>query len=1131
MAKRVRHRRANSGHEPGLFDARAAAVEGHAQGFAQALRRAAEIARREEEIRIAIERQLERIGADLGIAIEGQHEFLLLRGQVDSVYGSVFIEYKNPASDADRLGARLSTPGTRAVVEQIKRRFAAVKQMVGNVRGGLLGIGCDGRYFVFCRFFDGNIEVEEPVELSPWSAKRFLLALLNLGHRGLPMTPELLARDFGSETGSGRVGVAAFASALAESSEQPKVEAFFRQWRILFGEVCGYDVQNPGAPARELAEHYGLDDRPPADVLFALHTYYAVFMKLLAAHVATFFQRIGASPLDGLQRAASSTALKREMEHLEDGSIFADIGVSNFLEGDLFAWYLAAWNEPIETAIRTIVTTLLEYSPGSLRDNPAQARDLLKRLYHELFPRQVRHALGEYYTPDWLADYTLDRAEYDGNPRTRIVDPACGSGTFLVLALARVQRWLERNYEHAPPINDLTRMVQDNIQGFDLNPLAVLAARTNFLIQFYDLFDYRGRLEIPVYLCDSVLTPFEFSEPAGLPFPEAPFRVPTSAKLFEVPRHVVERREDLTRYADLLADYARHKSGFTADDFVARCRDEGIDIPKGVIEDQHRRLFADVRELDRDRRNGVWARFIKNAFAPIFLRQSPVDLVVGNPPWVNWESLPGRMEAEGGPNYRQQIAAVFERYGLFSLTGAAGRLGGGKKDLSMLFVYACIDHYLKNNGRLAFVITQTVFKTKGAGDGFRRFKFDAHNGHRGRATTVHVAVDAVDDFSSFQPFEGATNRTAVLLCRKSSRPIRYPVTYRQWRKVERGRVGQDFLLQRVIDATSRVDFAAAPIDEQDATSPWMTAPGAALSALRKVSGASQYVAHAGTFTGGLNGCYWVQVQQEVPDGVIIENLFDVGKIKVERVRTAIEPDLIYPLLRGRDVGSWRAQPSASIIISQDFETRRPIPEPEMRRNYPRTYAYLKGFEDQLRQRRSSSVRKLMEDAFYAMFAIGPYTLAPWKVVWREQSARPQAAVVGPADDRPILPDHKLMLVDCGDRAEEAHYLCALLNSAPARLLIMSYVISTSTSTHVVHHVAIPRFSERNRAHRTLAELSQRAHEQARRGRIRELAATEEQLDAAAAELWGISTEELAAVQSALAPIAAEDGELLSVDEE
>ena len=65
--------------------------------------------------------------------------------------------------------------------------------------------------------------------------------------------------------------------------------------------------------------------------------------------------------------------------------------------------------------------------------------DLFKPLYQNLFPRALRHRLGEYYTPDWLAAHVLDQVGYTGEPGARLLDPACGSGTFLLMALRRVK--------------------------------------------------------------------------------------------------------------------------------------------------------------------------------------------------------------------------------------------------------------------------------------------------------------------------------------------------------------------------------------------------------------------------------------------------------------------------------------------------------------------------------------------------------------------------------------------------------------------------------------------------------------------------------------------------------------------
>ncbi len=89
---------------------------------------------------------------------------------------------------------------------------------------------------------------------------------------------------------------------------------------------------------------------------------------------------------------------------MERGGLFREYGIRNFLEGDFFGWYLAAWDEDIEEALSILVKRLAEYDPGTLELAPENARDLLKKLYHYLLPREIRHDLGEYYTPDWLAE-------------------------------------------------------------------------------------------------------------------------------------------------------------------------------------------------------------------------------------------------------------------------------------------------------------------------------------------------------------------------------------------------------------------------------------------------------------------------------------------------------------------------------------------------------------------------------------------------------------------------------------------------------------------------------------------------------------------------------------------------------
>jgi hypothetical protein len=446
--------------------------------YADQVKAAAAMADKEEEIRIESEKQLAFIQKEAGIKLEGKHEFTVASGRIDSVYSRVIIEYKNPKGP-DKIGPKADSPGSKKVVEQIKKRFYDMRNQHGQPLNSLFGVGLDGNHFIFVRFRDEKWQVQDPVEVNRHSAERFLWALFNLGTKGKAFSPEYLAGDFGSEGGNtvAIAGIHALYDAIT-TTDNPKAQTFFSQWKILFGEVCGYDVDHPSDRIKKLADFYqvGVKNLKPAELLFAVHTYYALFMKLLASEIVAFFHKLP-TPLQKMLQAGTSTKLRREMEDLEAGSIFRHLNITNFLEGDLFAWYTGVWTEPIEKLVRSMVARLDDYNPGTLSEDPASSRDLLKKLYQQLFPKSLRHDLGEYYTPDWLAEHTLDELGYDGNPDKRLLDPACGSFTFGVMAINRIRRWYDENREKCRfDEGELCRKILSNVIGFDLNPLAVMCS-------------------------------------------------------------------------------------------------------------------------------------------------------------------------------------------------------------------------------------------------------------------------------------------------------------------------------------------------------------------------------------------------------------------------------------------------------------------------------------------------------------------------------------------------------------------------------------------------------------------------------------------------------------------------------
>jgi len=1075
-----------------------ALIRDHAAMMADKMPEIARYAKTEEDARHECNKLIDDFIGKANLKIKARHEYGLAGGRIDSKYGGVVIEYKHPKG-AGKLSEDPNAPGVKAVVAQIQKRFTDLQRVehVGMER--ILGVGCDGNYMVFVRRHGTEFEISQPSAVTPYVAQRLLRALVSLGARGHSFTPNNLSAHFAEGSTLAEQGICSIYEVISKA-KSPKAQTFFKQWQILFGEVCGYDIHGRSSRIDKLGRHYLVPNARPAELLFSVHTYYAILIKLLAAEIVSSFSPLGMSALKKLVDAPTSQKLRLELEELEQGGIWSKLGIRNFLEGDLFSWYLDAWEQPLEQTIRKMVSTLYDYDPNTLSVEPMESRDLLKKLYQRLFPKSVRHDLGEYYTPDWLAELTLDELGYDGNPDKRLLDPACGSGTFLVMAINRIKAWFdEHRHECGFQEDDLLKKILRNVIGFDLNPLAVMASRTNYLLAIRDLLRYGGEMELPVYLCDSIMTPSEYG--GVLARDRRKLRqLKTSEGIFLIPTEVTSDRQRIGKYANTLEFCVRN--GFSAKDFIERCEAESLPVEERAY---HEQLYNRLLQLDNEGKNRIWPWIIKNSFAPLFIEK--VDYIAGNPPWINWENLPTA--------YRKNTADLWQHYGLFSHKGYKARLGSGKDDISILMTYVAHDEYLGAQGRLGFVITQSVFKSKGGGEGFRTFSYGS------KPDTLYLKPIVVHDFNALQLFEGATNRAAIFVCGKTRKEPTYPIPYVVWSGPSR--INQENTLSDVLAMTARNRVAASPVACNNRTSPWLTAPEQTLAGLLKVIGPSSYRAHAGVSTGGLNGCYWIRILKTLPDGkLLIENLYNVGKIKVERVQAVIEPDLVYPLLRGRDVSRWQAQPSCHIILANLTDRLAGIPEDVMKLKYPKTFAYLKQFEGDndspkrgtLRGR--SGYKKYFKptDPFYSMYNVGPYTMAPWKVVWREQSALFQAAVIGTKDGRIVCPDHKLMLVAC-EAEEEAFYMVGLLNSSPSVAAIRAYVMSTSTSTHVLENIRIPKFDPDEGSHRKLASLSQRLHVAAVHDRPDALRGLEATIDELAARIWSITREELTAIRESL----------------
>ena len=174
------------------------------------------------------------------------------------------------------------------------------------------------------------------------------------------------------------------------------------------------------------------------------------------------------------------------------------------------------------------------------------------------------------------------------------------------------------------------------------------------------------------------------------------------------------------------------------------------------------------------------------------------------------------------------------------------------------------------------------------------------------------------------------------------------------------------------------------------------------------------------------------------------------------------------------------------------------------------------------------MRELAEKTtFYTMYGIGEYTFAPYKVVWKRMASDLEAVVLSrvetPIGEKDVIPTDTTSLIPFTSE-EEAHYVCAILNSSPVRFCVRSYSSAGRGfgAPSIVKHFGIPKYEQSNEGHRELSELSKKAHGLAKRyyeqkdlEAREELKEVEEEVDRAVAGLYGITDEELTEVRKAL----------------
>ncbi len=396
-----------------------------------------------EKVRVLLHRLLvDGLGAD-SRDIDFERSAPEVHGRIDALLGRTVFELK---SDLRR---------ERQDAEKGLARHLSERENETGER--YVGIATDGADFIAFFLRDDHVievgahrsEPDEPPKLLAW-----LQGTVAIGEELVP-DPHTITREFGRESLAAQRAMFGLNDLWTKVAYTPEAGLKRGLWNRLLSL----------AYADEVGE----------DTLFLQHTYLVVVAKAVA-----WSAMIEAPPPDGAA--------------LLHGAAFSDLGIEGQSEADFFDWVLEA-----EGGADLVMRIARQVNRFRLRDIRV---DILKALYESLIDPETRHDLGEYYTPDWLAARMV-AAAVERPLEQRVMDPACGSGTFLFHAVRAVLSAAEASGMH--PTEAVLRATRQ-IAGIDIHPVAVIFARVTYLLALMPALreGHPGSLPLPVYLGDAL---------------------------------------------------------------------------------------------------------------------------------------------------------------------------------------------------------------------------------------------------------------------------------------------------------------------------------------------------------------------------------------------------------------------------------------------------------------------------------------------------------------------------------------------------------------------------------------------------------------------------------------------------
>ncbi|HWQ27742.1 MAG TPA: N-6 DNA methylase, partial [Dehalococcoidia bacterium] len=818
----------------------------------------------------------------------------------------------------------------RAAAEEELARYLPERERATGAR--FIGVATDGAEFVAYQMRHGQLTALKSFA-TPKDDPRALLVWLDsvvTVQPDLTPDPETVTAYLGRDSVAYDIARAQLSDIWNEVRDHPDVRLKRQLWADLLEHVYGSEV----------------DD----DDLFFQHTYLTVVAKAMATLA------LGA-PLP-------------EPADLLSGRPFANVGIQGAVESDFFDWLLES--PGANELIRRIARQVARFRLAQVRT------DVLKGLYESLVDPRQRHDLGEYYTPDWLAARICKRA-IDRPLDQRVLDPACGSGTFLFHA---VRRFLAAAEAAGLPEEEAITRCCDRVLGVDIHPVAVLIARVTYLLALGErLGRPRRPISIPVYLGDSL----QWNTRGFLAERDVLVEVP-DGPLLEFPGPVA--REPALFDAVIQAMLELSARDASIGDFTGWLEREH------PVDERSANVLAETYEallqLHRDGRDHVWGYVARNLSRPVWLSSNGqrVDVVVGNPPWLSYRYM--------SPSMQKRFRDECQRRGVW-----AGGKVATHQDLSAYFFARCVELYLRDHGTIAFVMPYAALNRKQF-EGFRRGWF-------GGSDEVFATVRFTDAWALDEGVQPLFPVPACVLFARRSETGPLP--------------------SRILAATGTLPRRDATPEEAAAALEWRQVPWPGAPALEAGSAYRAAFRQGATMVPRMLCCVQpVQIGRlgMRMDAPLVESRRTPQEKEPWRslppVQSNVEAKFLRPLYLGESVAPFRLLDPVLAVVPWEEETGRLLDAAtSLRSGYLYVSRWLEEAERLWRQHGRSALSFIEQIDYYGKLS-AQFPTAPIRVLYAKAGTLPAAAVLRGNTDAVI--DHTLYWAPATE--DEALYLVAIL---------------------------------------------------------------------------------------------------------